>query len=1214
MLVIRSEPIVTLGRGISTAALRARGNRWTTCTGSVLECLEQRTLLAADLVGSVQTTGLPQTLVPGDSQAISVLITNTGASRAHGLVGVKVYLSTDGVLDNSDTLVGSLSPFAVNFGPTQAVAASVTFVVPASFSAGDYRLLALIEPGPAIHDDPSNNISASDHPVSIRNEFGSFDGRQSVPLVLTDPDGSTITLQLAGPGRGEVIINNGLLNVSITGSTLGSTLGIAVTGGDGIARLGGISVAGSLASLNAPSCVLVGDFGVTNKIRAVTLGGVTGSGAGTTISIAGRSASVTFQLANVSNLSIHSATPILSLDVNKWSDTDAIPDEIIAPRIASLNSRGKFSANLRLSGDGTSPTLGNTLIAGALSGGVWSITGDGGPITARSAALQFSASFSGALASFQTTTRFRGVLAAASIGTINVGGDLNGARILAGANLGTDGKLGGSGSDADTFVLGTIGSIFVSGRAINSIVGAGLRPIDGTLGHDNDAVVGRASSQIGDLVILATSSNSLFASGAFLGRAEVGGNTVDPTMDVQFFVGGASGVQEATRARISAVVGGTVSLLGGSSVTLPPGAFTQDQIVLLTRYAHGVGFSPNGALKGVGPSLALKLTGIGPTVPAPSPAAAFGPGTPSDNLSFVVNLGATTIAGVQGSIGMAKLTDSSGTTQYISPTVDQIGSNGFVRVSVSLTEMRAYADGPLAVTGLGLANFAPGQSHQAPQNAYWDGHDFRVFPSSTVLPPGIVAGKKTIVFVHGMMSSVTNSFGMCANDYIQRLDPAGASTGNLPQALGFNYDWTQGTADSATQLTAFLRHLKMLGIEDVILVGHSEGTLVAAQSAATPNGPAAMNTPNISQMILLAGPLQGTPVASALSSLARMFMILPFAPLPVSITIADLLHRGFAQSLRDGVPANTASDLQNNRPGTIVYTLAGRGGSPRNLAFTSIGGLNDGLVGDASAGWRSFNSPNHLDGGAVDALHQAIECNPLTNDKLTTFANTVATAGAAVVALSPGPSNFFDIPLDGTAQGRAITITNAGSAGSTLLWQASSNSPWLTIRASGTLAAGLQVQPLVTINAAGLDDGSHTGVISVWNRFDPSHVRTLSVTLLVSPITMSGSLNGTVVDQGIGGCPAMGGLSGSGTLGVHRTNGVLQLSGSIFVTQTGNVCDDYGGNWSFYTAVSGSGTVAFSFGPSNAMGTRTPTSFAGSWSFSVNQGPDVGMGTFRFHA
>jgi hypothetical protein len=76
-------------------------------------------------------------------------------------------------------------------------------------------------------------------------------------------------------------------------------------------------------------------------------------------------------------------------------------------------------------------------------------------------------------------------------------GSLTNAKVLSGANLGGDAALGGTGADADSFDRGFIGALRVAGEIKGSTVAAGLKPVDDTIGNENDVVVGGAGSPDG---------------------------------------------------------------------------------------------------------------------------------------------------------------------------------------------------------------------------------------------------------------------------------------------------------------------------------------------------------------------------------------------------------------------------------------------------------------------------------------------------------------------------------------------------------------------------------------------------------------------------------------------------------------------------------------------------------------------------------------------
>jgi len=108
------------------------------------------------------------------------------------------------------------------------------------------------------------------------------------------------------------------------------------------------------------------------------------------------------------------------------------------------------------------------------------------------------------------------IAAAGSIGSIRIAGVATGATVLAGANLGSDDLVGGTGSAADTFAAGAIGKIAINGAVTNSTFGAGLDPADGVLRSVNDTVIGAAASRIGSISLKhPVDASTRFYAGAF---------------------------------------------------------------------------------------------------------------------------------------------------------------------------------------------------------------------------------------------------------------------------------------------------------------------------------------------------------------------------------------------------------------------------------------------------------------------------------------------------------------------------------------------------------------------------------------------------------------------------------------------------------------------------------------------------------------------------
>lgn len=104
---------------------------------------------------------------------------------------------------------------------------------------------------------------------------------------------------------------------------------------------------------------------------------------------------------------------------------------------------------------------------------------------------------------------------AGSIVSLNASSFTN-ASIFSGVNLGADDEVGGTGANADTYAAGTIGSLDVRGTVADSLIAAGIKPVDGDFLNANDTAIDGASSGIGSIIVKgAVDAATHFAAGSF---------------------------------------------------------------------------------------------------------------------------------------------------------------------------------------------------------------------------------------------------------------------------------------------------------------------------------------------------------------------------------------------------------------------------------------------------------------------------------------------------------------------------------------------------------------------------------------------------------------------------------------------------------------------------------------------------------------------------
>ncbi|MGH7304936.1 MAG: Calx-beta domain-containing protein, partial [Candidatus Rokuibacteriota bacterium] len=131
-----------------------------------------------------------------------------------------------------------------------------------------------------------------------------------------------------------------------------------------------------------------------------------------------------------------------------------------------------------------------------------------------------------------------GTVSAKSIDEIRIQGDLEDATFLIGADLGDDGRLGGSGADADEFGPGHVRLFRVEGDVDDTTVRVGIDPVDGRFDNGNDRVLGGTTSAIHSVRIGdSLDHGSLFQAGALPKHVKVDHDRIDPAHDHRFLAG-----------------------------------------------------------------------------------------------------------------------------------------------------------------------------------------------------------------------------------------------------------------------------------------------------------------------------------------------------------------------------------------------------------------------------------------------------------------------------------------------------------------------------------------------------------------------------------------------------------------------------------------------------------------------------------------------------
>ena len=355
----------------------------------------------------------------------------------------------------------------------------------------------------------------------------------AAPITFVDGDGTTVKISLSG--NGAMVLNGA--DLAITGADQGTKLTISNKGGDGRTTLGSITVSGAIKSISAKTTDFTGDISILGSVRTLELGDfLAGNEHQLTVGGTANASAANFTFGRVVDLSIDSNTPIGSLTVTDWDDTNG-DDLIETPELKKVKSKEDFApSGIIISDEEGEGYLGKMTVENLL-GGTWYVDGDSAGIDTGSTAPTFKMNVLGKMSGLKVDTDFSGILAAYNIGSVDISGNVVNALILAGADLGTDMELGGSGDEADLFFSGDFSKLSVKGGITTSTFGAGLDPFNGVIGDGDDFVVGKTNSSFGSINVRGLADGQTrFAAGKFSGKPKIGGTSLDPNGDPRFIL------------------------------------------------------------------------------------------------------------------------------------------------------------------------------------------------------------------------------------------------------------------------------------------------------------------------------------------------------------------------------------------------------------------------------------------------------------------------------------------------------------------------------------------------------------------------------------------------------------------------------------------------------------------------------------------------------
>lgn len=511
---------------------------------SLMEGLESRQLLAGDVAASWGGQ-IGSFYVPGEQVKIQPQITNVGDAVVQGSVTLRVYITTDGVVDGDAIQVLERTGLNVTITPGSALTRNEAFTVPSDLAPGSYILVAKVFAGGGVSNPNTANDEAQFGGFNVAWRFGFFNERQNVILRVTDADGTVATFSaknvsglltpnLFDPSKLDLFLQSGSASGSVK---------MTASGGDGFFDIAGLDIQNDVGTVDLGKARLIGDATIHDAIKSLKLGAVVGDpndadaiDDGLEINIDALTGTPELRFGIVSDVILNSNVGLKLIDVECWRDFGSINENYIdAPFIVKAVSRCKWAPAMNLTGASKGLSLGSLSVPGEIFGEFWQLAAGMGKVTAGSI-LDTSMNVVGAINSITTIGNINGAtIAGASLNTLNVGVSLLESKVLIGADLGLNNHLDTPpGSVDDEFAAGRIKSVTITLDMIDSIVAAGINPNAGTYLDGEATVVGGLASSIDKIVVNGVITNARFMAGKMAKTARVAGVNVPTLLDIRF--------------------------------------------------------------------------------------------------------------------------------------------------------------------------------------------------------------------------------------------------------------------------------------------------------------------------------------------------------------------------------------------------------------------------------------------------------------------------------------------------------------------------------------------------------------------------------------------------------------------------------------------------------------------------------------------------------
>jgi hypothetical protein len=292
-----------------------------------------------DLVGTLQLARVFSRILPHQTGAVSLVVTNEGNQAVEATIDITVYASVDATVDaGADRVLGVLAGRKVKLLAGESTVVKGTLTVPTDMPAGSYVMIAQIDSAGALAElSEQNNYIVSDVGLNVVWEFGSVLGKNQA-LTVKDAGGTLVTFTLRGDGVGAIVGGADFTEIFLTGTTKRSQFVVtrdrktvaAVT-------LHNVTVRGPLGGMTLTGVDVAGAVYVQGQLGSATVGNVL---AGSGLTVDGPEPCGTLKFSSLTDTSMTFGGGVKSFAAGAWIDTGAA-DVLTAPWIGTFSISGR---------------------------------------------------------------------------------------------------------------------------------------------------------------------------------------------------------------------------------------------------------------------------------------------------------------------------------------------------------------------------------------------------------------------------------------------------------------------------------------------------------------------------------------------------------------------------------------------------------------------------------------------------------------------------------------------------------------------------------------------------------------------------------------------------------------------------------------------------------------------------------------------------------